>query len=614
MASEKMPVRAAIRLPYLRSARAFDFWRVVGIGALAVLLPALLVVTACSSGGSVTPPGGGSGAQTSGGSVNGGSGLASAGVQEGSGNPGASGTFVTASGSSTMTPPSQAACDTYCTAIVANCTGVNAQYHDKASCLKACSYLPAGTPADTSGNTIGCRTNVAAMAATQAGMVKSFCWQAGPLGYGTCGEECEAFCTIATSYCSAAGGYTGAPVWPDYATCKATCAQFGRVIDFGMDGGYSALGATGDTLECRAYHLVDNALQSPALQQAHCPHAAANSAACGPGPAASDGGTPPLPTGDAGARPMMVYDGGNIINASNWDETKYPFAKRRMLLRDEGDPHVHLEDLGDPTKNWSVPGGGAWSRSMQLVGNNQVLFGTDNGYNIVDLTDGHTIKTVTGYNSMAAYRMCNGDTMLTRPGTTLTFLDANDKVKSNISYPGYGYVRLARPTRNGTFLVPSDTKLFEGDANGKVLWVTTGAGWQHVWEALLMADGNTLLCTAFGSSCDVVDKTTHMVTKRYGGKNMPNAAMYNPNFFSEYQILWNGNIITANWQGHGPGHGNVGIQVIEFDPQGNVVWSWKQDGARYSSIQGVQVLDGMDPKYLHCQEKSTDSTWQPVMP
>ena len=34
----------------------------------------------------------------------------------------------------------------------------------------------------------------------------------------------------------------------------------------------------------------------------------------------------------------------------------------------------------------------------------------------------------------------------------------------------------------------------------------------------------------------------------------------------------------------------------------------------FSSIQGVQVMDGKDPKYLHVQETSPNSTWQPVMP
>jgi hypothetical protein len=482
--------------------------------------------------------------------------------------------------------------------------------------MKACSYLPAGEPADTSGDTIGCRTNSAMMAAT----MPSQCWAAGPLGYGTCGEECEAFCNIVEGYCSAASGYTGPSVYMSMDACRSICPNFGRNIDFGKPGGYTASGdVPGDTLECRAYHLIVNALASTANQQMHCPHAASASDPCGPGPmivAPPDGGTAEItdaavPAFEAGA-PVTA------INSTNWNETIYPFSKRRMLLRDEGDPHLHLIDLSLPPAQqnvWSTPTDGPWARAMQLIGNGQVLGGRNDGYEVYDLKTGAIVKRVTGFgNTMSAYRLANGETMLTRSGTVLDFLGPDDKIKHSISYAGYGYVRLGRPTRNGTFLVPSDQTLFEGDANGKVLWTAHGTGWGHIWEPLLMGDGNTILCTAFGKSCDIIDKNTHMVTKRYGTATMPNAAMFLPNFFAEFEILPNGNIIVANWQGHGTGNGSRGIQVIEFDPAGNVVWFYKQDPAFFSSIQGVMVLDGKDPQYLHVQETSPDSTWQPVKP
>jgi hypothetical protein len=337
----------------------------------------------------------------------------------------------------------------------------------------------------------------------------------------------------------------------------------------------------------------------------------------------TDGGV----TGDAG----VISDGKNYYNASNWDETKYPPSARRMILRDEGAHTIHLVDLGhpgDPKFNWVAPSDGDWARAAQLIGNNQLLGGRNDGYEVYDLADGHSIKKVTGFaDTMSAYRMANGETMLTQMGTKLTFLDANDKVAHTINYPNYSYVRLARPTRNGTFLVPSDDTLFEGDATGKVLWKTTSPGWQHIWEPLLLGppvgggrwnEGDVLLCNAFGKSCDVVDKTTHKVTFSFGGAALP--ANYNAFFFSEFEILPNGNIICSNWQGHGGGNGDQGIQVIEFDPKGTVVWSYQQKAntgfppTSFSSIQGVMILDGKLTQYLHVQETSTDSTWQPVIP
>jgi hypothetical protein len=287
-----------------------------------------------------------------------------------------------------------------------------------------------------------------------------------------------------------------------------------------------------------------------------------------------------------------------------------------MLLRDEGDPHLALVDLSKAQiLQWKTVTGGPGARGVQLIGNNQVLGGRDDGYEVFDLTTGAITKTVVGFHqTQSAYRTVTGETMLTRTGTVLTFLGKSDQPTHEISYPGFGNVRLARPTRNGTYLVPSDTTLFEGDATGKVLWTATGAEWRQLWEPLLMRGGDTLVSTGFGASCDVVDQATHLVTKRFGTRKMPLAATIRPNVFSEFEILPNGNIITANWQGEGSGNGGSGAQVLEFEPGGNLVWYWKQDPSVFSSIQSVLLLDGKDTAYLHVQETSADGTWQPVIP
>ena len=526
---------------------------------------------------------------------------------------------VTGSGGSVV---ASATCTNYCSTIMANCKGPNQQYADMANCLKVCAQMPAGTPTDDGVNSAGCRTNAATAAAMDTLPIKSKCFAAGPLSYGVCGSDCDVFCAVAFNYCGAAAGYTSVD------DCTGICGQFGRVVDFAAPGAYGATytpGATPetkDTLECRAFYLFIDALQSSAAQQTNCPNAA-NMSTCGPGVAPipiPDGGT----TSDAA---VPTYDGGvvSVINSTNWNETKFPPATRKMLLRDEGDPHLVMVDLSQPNPIvWKTVAEGPWARAAQLIGNNQILGGTSTGYQVFDYMTGKIVKTVTGFaNTQSAYRLATGETMLTQNGTVLTFLDKTDKKSHQISYPGFGYVRVARPTRKGTFLVPSDTQLFEGDANGNVLWKTTSAGWSHIWEPLLLGppvgggtwhNGDTLICTAFGSSCDVVDQTTHKVTFRFGTKQMPMASTFKPNFFSEYEILPNGNIFTANWQGHGGSNGGSGIQVIEFDPTGKVTWFWKQDPAVFSSIQGVQVMDGKNPLYLHVQETSADSTWQPVMP
>lgn len=41
------------------------------------------------------------------------------------------------------------------------------------------------------------------------------------------------------------------------------------------------------------------------------------------------------------------------------------------------------------------------------------------------------------------------------------------------------------------------------------------------------------------------------------------------------------------------GRGAKGIQLLEFNPHGQIVWQWSW-AALISSLQGVLVLDGLD--------------------
>ena len=364
-----------------------------------------------------------------------------------------------------------ATCQNYCSTIMTNCSGVNAQYPSTAVCMAVCSHLQAGAPTDATGDSVGCRTNAAKGAMAQTTAIKDKCWAAGPLGFGTCGNECDILCPLVANACGAMAKYT-----PD---CQSVCSQFGHPVDqVGVPGMGAYSGnytpptdpVAKDTLDCRAYHFFDVLLGMGGSAATECANVSQVSPACGMGP---DTSIPDAGTANPDAGPVPTYDGGlvNIINSTNWTETKYPPAMRKMLLRDEGDPHMVMIDLSKtPILQWKTVAEGPWARASQLIGGNQILGGTSTGYQVFDYTTGMITKTVKGFgNTQSAYRTVNGETMLTTSGTVLKFLDKNDAMVRQISYPGYGYVRVGRPTRNGTFLIPSDTKLFEGDATGKVL-------------------------------------------------------------------------------------------------------------------------------------------------
>jgi len=144
-------------------------------------------------------------------------------------------------------------CATYCSDVMTNCTGSNAQYTAMANCMGACATFPMGTGSDTGGNTLGCRIYHAGNAATDP---TTHCVHAGPTGGTVCGGQCEAFCSIVDSICPTQ--------YPSSTTCMSLCMGYDKTMPY-------SLTATGNTYACRAYH-AQNAAADAASAATHCPH------------------------------------------------------------------------------------------------------------------------------------------------------------------------------------------------------------------------------------------------------------------------------------------------------------------------------------------------------
>jgi hypothetical protein len=269
--------------------------------------------------------------------------------------------------------------------------------------------------------------------------------------------------------------------------------------------------------------------------------------------------------------------------------------QRKLLLRDEGNSAVHYVDLADATKNWhqTVPVG----RDLQLIGGGHFLIGTDNGFQERNLNDGTVVKDVTTYpGTLAAHRLHNGNTMLSGvdfhggKGIVLVEVTPQGAVGRQIEYPGT-YARMVREAGAGHFLITADTHVFEGDADGKVVWDVTvqgGPAAPHAWEALRLASGDTLVSAGYAASLEIFGADKQLKQTITGGDGVK------PNYFADVQVMPGGSYVVANWQGHGVGLGANGLQVVEYDTAGKLVWSWKQDASFVSSLQQLVVLDGLD--------------------
>jgi hypothetical protein len=168
----------------------------------------------------------------------------------------------------------------------------------------------------------------------------------------------------------------------------------------------------------------------------------------------------------------------------------------------------------------------------------------------------------------------------------------------------------------------------EADGAGNWIRDIPVAGFQHAWMALRLPNGDTLMSSGYGtskpqarvSSAIPEGGTAFMVevdasggvVRRFGAADQVPAGIH-PYFYAMFQLLPNGDVVVGNWQGHGPGHGGAGAQLIEFDPQGAIVWQWS-DKYFVSSLQNVLVLDGLDRSVLNDERNGVMEPLAPAAP
>ena len=306
--------------------------------------------------------------------------------------------------------------------------------------------------------------------------------------------------------------------------------------------------------------------------------------------------------GAAGAAGDIGGSGGAEVGDAATDASPPP---HRLLLRDEARSMVSYVEVGNPAAGWhvTVP----YGRDLQLAGNGRFLIGTDSGYEERNLADGAPVVQQTAFpGTLSAHRLRNGNTLLAgvnwqgAAGIVLVEVDAGGVVQRRINLPDFSFVRLIRQTATGTFLVTADDAVLEADATGQILWRAdvprvNAAVASHVWQALRVPSGDTVVSTGYGASIQIFGADGALK------RTLTGPADVTPNQFVGFQILGNGNVVVANWQGHS---GEVmGVQLLEYDPAGSLVWSYQPDRTTESlSLHHVIVLDGLDPMQLYLDD------------
>ena len=282
--------------------------------------------------------------------------------------------------------------------------------------------------------------------------------------------------------------------------------------------------------------------------------------------------------------------------------------RHRFLAVDESRGQLVYVDEYDASKDWTLKLAGK-HRDLQLVGGNRVLLATPNGYREYDLADRRLVKEVTGYpGGVSARRLPDGRTILACNARGVTFyeIDAQNRLLRQASFP-VASTRVVRLTPQGTMLFGSGNQVFEGDLTGALLHTFSLPEGAWAYQALRLPNGHLLVAGGYHPRMYELDTDGRLVETIFS-QPAEDARSLGFHLLEGFQILSQGDLVICNWTGHGANDSSKGVQIVQYSAGGKLVWQW-HDSARAGSINGVIILDDLDPAVLN---EDTSSVLQPV--
>ncbi|MCY2996142.1 MAG: hypothetical protein NTY19_51085 [Planctomycetota bacterium] len=264
-------------------------------------------------------------------------------------------------------------------------------------------------------------------------------------------------------------------------------------------------------------------------------------------------------------------------------------TKHRFLGIDNGQNRLLCVDQREPAKGWavSIPAG---SRDLQRLGHERVLVSHGNGAAEYDLATGRKLAwAIDRYSQISsAQRLASGKTLLganTAAGVVLYELNCEGQEVDQRLLAGLKDLRLARSLANGNVLltVSGPCRVIEVDLQGQMVWQASLP--DKGYKAVRLPNGNTLVSTGGAVTVVELNPAGQEVFVAGGKKSHPNQGL---DWFSGFDGLPNGNLVVANWLGHG--QQGRGPHLVEFDRQNRVVWKW-EDHQLAATITNVLVCD-----------------------
>ena len=131
--------------------------------------------------------------------------------------------------------------------------------------------------------------------------------------------------------------------------------------------------------------------------------------------------------------------------------------------------------------------------------------------------------------------------------------------------------------------VSDPCRAIEVNPAGKIVWQAPLPG--KGYEAIRLPEGNTLVSTGGDARVIELSPDGRIVFAAGGKQAHPTLGL---DWLSGFDRLQNGNIVVANWLGHGKV--GAGPHLVEFDRNNRVVWKW-EDHQQAATVTNVLVLN-----------------------
>lgn len=263
-----------------------------------------------------------------------------------------------------------------------------------------------------------------------------------------------------------------------------------------------------------------------------------------------------------------------------------------FFANDNGRNIINYVNEFDPSKNWSKPVGvtGANSpRQVELVDNADVVGGPLSGKAImVSVNTGfQEYHPVTGERLIdvrlagttdvrGAVRLADGNTILGIGNDTLRTVNRAGATVRSCTLPGPAIADslrvINRDPATGFLMLGRALDLYIVNETCQQQWTAQLPTGSKAYSVLARPGGG-VWATSGAPSTVIEFNQQGQILQQIGGKTTH--AGLGLDFFSGFEILPNGNMVVANWQGHLANPMNSTPHLVEFNPANNeLVWRW----------------------------------------